>query len=293
MTAQEIAFAYGYTEVEKVLSEHIDNFKEVNEEIDTFQSWHTDIEQKGRGLIGITLAAYKKTFHPNKIHPGKSVLSILEGIFKDLNTSHNRWIEVRNKICDSLYIVNDSTATELKKCSSRKDFYKKIINVYTVETTYLYAYMNTALRRQKESGYNPSANDLAMGPYAVMYQILLLFWGDQKRENAITYRKMLLTGHDLEQYQVGVKFTWLAFISSSVDSTKANPFPTFSGAKGEIKVMFEIDNTKDSMYQPRNIESNAKFDENERVYPAGAKFLVTQRCQKEEMTYVKLELLSS
>ncbi|KAL3855257.1 hypothetical protein ACJMK2_014473 [Sinanodonta woodiana] len=132
-----------------------------------------------------------------------------------------------------------------------------------------------------------------MGPYAVMYQILLLFWGELKRENVITYRKMLLTGHDLEKYQVGVKFTWLAFISSSVDVAKATQFPTFSGAKGEHKVTFTIVNTMDSMYQPRNIESHAKFDENERVYPAGAKFVVTQRCQHQEMIDAKLELLSS
>ncbi|KAK3598101.1 hypothetical protein CHS0354_002100 [Potamilus streckersoni] len=292
MDAEEIAVAYGYTEVKKVLSEHIENFKEVNEEIDTFQPWHTDIERKGRGLIAITLAAYKNTFHPNKIDPEKSVLAVLEDIFNDLTTSDSRWREIRDKICDSLYVVNDSTSNTLKSCSSIGDFYKKIVNVYTVEKTYLYAHMNTALRRQQVSGYKPKANDLATGPYAVMYQILLLFWGKLKRENALTYRQMLLTKNDLDKYQVGVKFTWLAFISSSVDPKKATPFPTCNGAQGENKVTFTIDNTTNSLYQPRNIEKYAKFEENERVYPAGAQFEVTKRFQIEEITHVRLRLLS-
>ncbi|KAK3598103.1 hypothetical protein CHS0354_002102 [Potamilus streckersoni] len=293
MTALAISRAYGCKEVEKVLLQHECNFKEEDEEIDTFQPWHADIEPNGFGLIPVTLANYKNTFHPQKIDPQKSILSVLGDIFKDLNTSENRWKEVREKMCDSLYVVSEESVAQLKKCTSRQNFYEAIINVYTEESTYLYTYVNTALRRQQESDYKPSAADLAMGPYVVMYQTLLIFWGQLKRENAKTYRKMLLTPKDMEKYQVGVKFTWLSFVSSSVEAKKAMPFPTCGGVKGECSVTFIIDNTAGSMYQPRDIEKYAKYTERERVYPAGAKFEVTNRRRDNEKTYVTLKLLSS
>ncbi|KAL3855618.1 hypothetical protein ACJMK2_014825 [Sinanodonta woodiana] len=293
MNAIAIAQAYGYKEGEKLLLQHVCNFNEKDEEIDTFQPWHIDIEQMGYGLIAITLAAYKNTFHPKTIDPRKSILSVLGDIFNDLNTSENRWKEIREKMCDSLYVVSEASVEQLKKCTSRQHFYETIIKVYTEESTYLYTYVNTALRKQQESDYKPSAADLAMGPYVVMYQILLVFWRQLKRENVTTYRKMLLTGKDMEKYQVGVKFTWLSFVSSSVERKLALPFPTCAGVTGEYSITFTIENTAGSVYQPRDIEKYAMYSEKERVYPAGAKFEVTNRLRRNEDTYVTLKLLSS
>ncbi|KAL3855256.1 hypothetical protein ACJMK2_014472 [Sinanodonta woodiana] len=293
MTAEQIAGEYGYTDVQKVLSEHNTNFEVVDEEIDTFQPWHIDIERKGFGLIPITLAAYKNTFHPKMIDPRKSIVSVLRDIFNDLNTSPTRWIEVRDKISDSIYVVCAKSAETVKECSYREGFYKQIIYAYTEEATYLYTYMNTALRRQRECDYKPSAIDLAMGPYVVMYQMLLLFWDDLSRDNTKTYRQMKLNENDLEKYQVGVQFIWLAFVSSSVNPEKAKSFPTYTGATGENTTTFIIDNTAKSSYQPRDIEHYARYPENERVYPAGAKFEVTKRSRKGASISVELKLLSS
>ncbi|KAK3591677.1 hypothetical protein CHS0354_040597 [Potamilus streckersoni] len=293
MTAIELASAYGCTEVKKVLTNHVCNFKTETEDIDTFYPWYADIELKGHGLIPITLAAYRNTFHPKNIDPKKPIVTVLGDIFHDLNTSQNRWKDVREKICDSLYVVSEESARELKECESRQAFYETIVNVYTDESTFLYTYMNTALRRQTDSDYKPSATDLAMGPYVVMYQTLLLFWAELKRENATTYRRMLLTKQDMEKYKIGVKFIWLSFVSSSVELEKALPFPTCSTIKGGRIVIFTIDNTVISTHQPRNIETYARYMERERVYPTGSKFVVTgMRWQNGEM-YVNLKLLSS
>ncbi|KAL3855629.1 hypothetical protein ACJMK2_014836 [Sinanodonta woodiana] len=199
MTAEQIASAYGCTDVKKILSEQKNKFNDVDEEIDTFHPLHTGIERNGFGLIPITLAAYKNTFHPKKIDPRMSVSSVLREIFNDLTISHSRWIEVRNKISDFIYVVCEKSAKAVKECSYRKEFYRQIINAYTEESTFLYTYMNTALRRQREYNYKPSAIDLAMGPYVVMYQMLLLFWDELRRDNTKTYRTMLLTEKDMEK----------------------------------------------------------------------------------------------
>ncbi|KAL3855258.1 hypothetical protein ACJMK2_014839 [Sinanodonta woodiana] len=293
MTAIELASAYGCTEVKKVLTNHICNFETETDEIDTFYPWHADMELKGFGLIHITLAAYKNTFHPKNIDPRKPIVTVLGDIFNDLNTSQNRWKDVRDKICDSLYVVSDESAKQLKECASRQTFYETIVNVYTDESTFLYTIMNTALRRQNVSDYKPSAMDLAMGPYVVMYQTLLLFWAELNRENATTYRRMLLTKQDVDKYQIGVRFTWLSFVSSSVELEKALPFPTRSKVKGGCIVIFTIDNTISSTHTPRNIERYAAYMERERVYPTGSKFVVTGRHQRNEEMYVNLKLLSS
>ncbi|KAL3855628.1 hypothetical protein ACJMK2_014835 [Sinanodonta woodiana] len=294
MTAIELAGAYGFTDVKKVLTNHICNFETEAEEIDTFYPWHADMELKGPGLIDITLTAYKNTFHPKNIDPRKPIVTVLGDIFNDLNTSQNRWKDVRDKICDSLYVVSDVSGKQLKKCASRQEFYESIVNVYTNESTFLYTIMNTALRRQNVSDYKPSAMDLAMGPYVVMFQTLLLFWAELTRETATTYRRMLLTEKDVEQYQTGVRFTWLSFVSSSVDLEKALPFPTRSEVKDGCIVIFTIDNTIRSTHTPRNIEKYAQYMERERVYPTGSTFVVTgRRRERNNDIYVDLKLLSS
>ncbi|KAK3598104.1 hypothetical protein CHS0354_002103 [Potamilus streckersoni] len=294
MTATELARAYCCDEIITVLlSKRELNFSTEAEEINTFQPWHVGFDLRGLGLIPITLAAYKNTFHPKHIDPSKSIMTVLGDIFNDLNTSENRWEEVCNKICDSLYVVNQNPAAALTKCANRKEFYQSIIKTYTIEETYFYTQMNTALRRQEMSGYKPSANDLAMGPYIVMYQILLLFWSDLGRENLKTYRRMQLTEKDMKKYQVGVKFTWVSFVSSSVEVKNAVAFPTCKGVVGEYVVTFTIDNTANSNHQPRDIEMFAMYMERERVYPAGAKFIVTNTQQRKGEMQVDLKLLDS
>lgn len=89
----------------------------------------------------------------------------------------------------------------------------------------------------------------------------------------------------------GTRFVWPSIVSSSVIEDTAKAFPTCSGPEGETNVFFTIDNTANTNWRPRNIEMYARYKENERTYPAGAKFLVTQRSLTGEAVSVSLKLL--
>jgi hypothetical protein len=124
-----------------------------------------------------------------------------------------------------------------------------------------------------------------------MYQLLLLFWNKLHRESCVTYRRMRVSSDDLAKYQVGTRFAWMSFVSSSVELEKAVMFPT-CGPSGDKVIVFTIDNSSASHWQPRNIEKYAMYMERERVYPAGAKFLVTKRTQNPQQTNISLKLIN-
>ncbi|VDI61714.1 Hypothetical predicted protein, partial [Mytilus galloprovincialis] len=162
-------------------------------------------------------------------------------------------------------------------CHDVQDFYKKIIHIYSTEDTRLYTFLNTALRHQEEHNYRPTADDLALGPYILMFHLLLFHWRVLLPESGVTYRRMQLTTKDARQYKTGTTFFWLSFVSSSVVLKKATFFPTITstGEENQI-VLFIIDNNNESMWKPKNIEKYAMYQEKERVYPAAAKFEVTK-----------------
>ena len=103
---------------------------------------------------------------------------------------------------------------------------------------------------------------------------------------------MKITARDLAKYQPGTKFTWLSFVSSSVEHKCAQIFPSCQPS-GDLEVHFVIDNAADSQWQPLNIESYACYMEKERVYPAGAQFLVKRRTVKNGVPTIKLQLLGN
>jgi len=287
-TALEIAQGFGYLGVAKVLENNVCGIEE--QELDTFQLYTADTENETLGLVQITLAAYKNTFCPKQIDQSTSLLSVLKEIYRDMNSSATRWKAIRDKICESVYVVCDDTYEKIKACTTREDFYQAVIKTYTVEENYLYDHLNTALRRQHKHDYRPTASDLALGPYVVVYQMLLLFWNNLRREINPTYRKMKICSQDLQEYKLGTKFVWRSFVSSSAVRKKAVPFPTCAPSGDEV-ILFTIDNSTSSAWQPRNIEAYAMYMEKERTYPAGATFQVTGIAQKNGQTNVTIKLL--
>ncbi|XP_053393441.1 uncharacterized protein LOC123564842 [Mercenaria mercenaria] len=290
MNAEEVAAAYGHTAMTNVLSRHRNSIED--QSAPTFQSVDNYTQGEGLGLLTVTLAAYKSAFHPNPINPNKSVITILGDIFSDISQSERRWKEVRDKVCDSVYVVCEENYNKIKKSRNRQEFFQAIINTYTMEENYMYTYLNMAFRRQRETAYKPTGNDLSLGPYAVMYQMLLLFWPELQRESRTTYRKMLLTKADADQYLVGKRFVWQSIVSSTTALQHAIPFPT-CGPEGEQSVIFTIDNKANSQWKPRNIEKYAMYMERERTYPAGAKFQVLGRTTKGSDLHISLKLLQN
>ncbi|XP_053391686.1 uncharacterized protein LOC128554428 [Mercenaria mercenaria] len=286
--ALEIAKQYKYMQLADILTKHENKIHDQN--TPTFESYDNYNQNNGLGLLAVSLAAYKQTFHPRQVDPSKSIMEILGDIFQDINNSEKRWKEVQDKVCDSVYVVCEDNSNRIMKSSSRHEFFVNIIDTYTEEENRMYTFLNLAFRRQRDKNYRPTGDDLSLGPYAVMYQMLLLYWPDLPRESGETYRKMLLVKSDVDQYAVGKRFVWQSIVSSSTLLDCAIPFPT-CGPEGEQSVIFTIDNRANSLWQPRNIEKYARYVEHERTYPAGAKFTVTRKTVKGSDIHIALKLL--
>ncbi|XP_052075609.1 uncharacterized protein LOC127713048 [Mytilus californianus] len=287
-TAQQIAELFGYLEVSNIIKNHIPSIRE--EDIETYYDGNSSIENEEYGLFRLTLAAYKGAFHPSYVDKTKQLSVLLNDVFKHVNTANN-WMAVRDKVAQALNSSCEEASKVVSQCTTKLDFYRRIVNVYTDETTQLYTNMNTALRRQRDTGFKPTANDLALGPYILMFHLLLFCWRDLVRERTKTYRKMKISARDLAKYQPGTKFTWLSFISSSVQQQCAQIFPSCAPS-GDLEVHFVIDNSTDSQWQPLNIEDYACYTEKERVYPAGAQFLIKRRSTKNGVPTIQLKLLA-
>ena len=288
-TAEEIAKAFGHLEISKIIEKHIN--LQPDDEIDTFYTGTSTIDNEGFGLFRLTLAAYKEAFHPSVIDKTKPLFVLVKNIFSHVNTGNN-WMIVRDRVAQSLYCVCKEAGVSLSNCRDRLDFYRVIVNVYTDETTQLYTYLNTALRRQKDDGFKPTSKDLALGPYILMFHTLLYCWNKLAREKQTTYRKMKITEGDLKKYQPGKTFTWLSFVSSSVQQQCAQIFPSCEPS-GDIEVHFIINNSRASQWRPLNIEEYACYTERERVYPAGAQFLITKRLVESGVPTVYLQLMAA
>ena len=284
MCALEIARAYKYPDMDRVLSAHTNNI--LAQRLPTFQT------QPYLGLLSNTIAAYKSTFHPGYISPLKSNVEILNDIWKDIESNTARFETVKKQVCDAMHIVSTANAEMIQCTTTKEDFYKKIVKAYTIETNYLYNYISMAMRRQTSTNYKPTGDDLALGPYAVMYQMLLLFWDKLSSESGTTYRQMKMVKEDLDMYSEGTVFYWQSVVSSSKEEVNAQSFPTVENVAGDKIVLFIIDNSAQCAWQPKNIEKYASHSETERTYPAGAKFRVTKAQHFCDINYqVKLKLL--
>ncbi|CAG2246165.1 unnamed protein product [Mytilus edulis] len=145
-TAQQIAELFGYLEVSNIIKNHIPSQREEN--IDTYYDGNSSIENEEYGLFRITLAAYKRAFHPSHVDKTKQLSVLLNDVFKHVDTGNN-WMAVRDKVAQALFSSCEEASKVVSQCTTKSDFYKRIVNVYTDETTQLYTNMNTALRRQR------------------------------------------------------------------------------------------------------------------------------------------------
>lgn len=288
MTALQIAKEYKYQNITSILSNHISTGI-TGQFFPTFQPFDGYCDNKGLSLMSLTLSSYKKGFHPKPVETKKSVLSVLSDVFNDINSSEERWKKVQEIVADAVYPVSVEKATDIVRCQTKEEFYSQVIRTYSNEDNTIYAYLNMAFRRQRQENYRPTGDDLAMGPYCVMYQMLLLFWRRLKQESRTTYRKMKMTTNDVEKYAPGTRFIWQSIVSSAINPEHTHTFPSMAPT-GDTSVLFTISNDADSLWKPRNIEEHADFPETERTYPAGAKFLVPDRSEADGTVHISLQL---
>lgn len=287
-TPQELATDFGYKEMVDTLKEN--NIGHRAHALPTYHTLGVAVEDEELGLLRITLAAYRQAFCPFDNDRSKPLHRLLFDIFRYINTGDN-WKTVKDKIFQPLYSVCEPASSKISKCTTKDAFYDIVVNVYTNENTHLYTYVNTALRRQRKTDYRPTADDIALGPYILMFHLLLLYWDNLKKESGTTYRRMNLSRTELNKYKEGVRFLWLAFVSSSMDFVYASVFPTVEPSMDQDQeVVFEIENSVNSQWQPRDIGACAEYEENERIFPAGAEFLVQKVAPEGALTRVYLKL---
>ena len=281
-SAVEVAKKQGFLPAVGILENHV--FKAQDQE--TFLPANVDIDRQGTSIIAITLAAYKNTFHPNRVDPSRKVFDILQTIYNKMNTTDS-WTKIRDIIYDYAFVID--AGETIGNSKTRQTFYEAFIKIYTDEDTWFYDIMNIALRKQKPLNYAPSGNDLAIGPFVVTFQMIILFWDKLPRESGITYRRVMMSGSDLKKYREGVTFAWYSFVSSAKDPTYAKGFPTVEPSGDQVAI-FHIDNSKESFWRPRNISQYSTYCETERLYPIGTRFKVSKVTRKDEGTYINIEL---
>lgn len=187
------------------------------------------------------------------------------------------------RISSAISAFDRASCDELKRESTDESkFHAAIVRLYSGS---IYSRANMALTREGQEHYKATGDDLAIGPYDLMLDILLFYWGDLKAVSDTTYRGMDLSDSDLTKYSKGTQFVWLGFVSSSLDRSVATRFGN---------TIFEISNdTNDAtLWRPRDISSYSYFpSEKEALYPAGAEFEVTQTCKQDGINVIKLKLM--
>lgn len=286
--ASELAHELGYRDIcELFQRDDICNIEK--EEIATF---HTSTE--GYSLFRLTLAGFKNTFHPSKIDSSKPITTVFEDVYHSMNTTE-MWKHVRDNVSQSMSQFSQEYSEKIMQCTERSQFYITIIEIYTTHGIKVYARVNTALRRQRLFGFKPTAVDLALGPYILVFHLLIIFWNKLQTESKRTYRQVLLSEFEQQQYTKGTEFFWLSFVSTSAKKTKAIAYPEDKIVKvnQRLKTLFIFDNSSPRSWQPKNIEKFAQFDEEERLFPAGCRFVVTGRETKDDETFIYLKPVSN
>ena len=198
------------------------------------------IDRVGPPLLRLTLASYKKIFHPSKIDQYAPFKMIMKETFQyEVDGLH--WEHAMEKICSSIGAFDKGAADFLKKPpADEQRFFARIIKLYS--KNHVYREVNESLRRQSpqigSSYYKPIADDLTLGPYTFFLDVLLFYWDDLTKVSAVTYRGANMKDTDVSRYTKGTRFVWLNFVSSSKSREVAIGF-----VQGyACNVLFEISN---------------------------------------------------
>ena len=125
LTAFEIAEKFKYAEVSNLLNGLVCGIE--NQEVDTFHPYRREIQNQELGLLRITLAAYKNTFHPSTIDPTKPIMVVLQDVFSSINST-TRWGTVRDKMSESVFLACQDYSEEIKACESRDAFFESFLH---------------------------------------------------------------------------------------------------------------------------------------------------------------------
>ena len=280
----DIANKKHFPEIERVLVEFSENerAKRFSEKIQTFVTARDGVkmDREGLPLLLITIANYKRTFHPSQVDVHTAFMGLMREVFE---YTWDHWTGAREKISSALSACCKAAADDLRSESTDEEkFHASIVRLYSRD--YIYKAVNTSLRRQGQKDYKATGDDLAVGPYNLMLDILLFYWNDLSPVSDTTYRGIKLSAEDLKKYTVGTQFVWLSFVSSSYEWSVASRFGN---------TVFEFSNNTQGaeLWRPREISRfSASPGEREALYPVGAEFEVTYCSKQWGKNVIKLKL---
>ena len=253
-----------------------------------------EMDRKGLPLLLVTLANYKRTFHPGSVAPHTAFNELAKQVFDHVAES-SHWTEAKKKISSSVAafdlissnIISQDDPTPPAPATEELRFFARIIKLYT--SNHVYREVNESLRRQGMEGYKATGQDLALGPYTLFLDILLFYWPDLNAVSTKTYRGITLSDEDLKLYKVGTKFVWLSFVSSSRKLSVAQGF-------GNTLFEFSNDAPEAAFWRPRDLNHlwlTEYLNEAEALYPAGCEFEVTEIDTLNGKRRIKLKLLKA
>ena len=248
----------------------------------TFVTVESEFELTGRS-ISLALSCFNKILCKDlDLNYNYTFSFLMSTIFRECVSN---WIAVKSQIGLALkldylpmsnFLLNGDFGKKSKfktNPDTMEQFFDRVIKLFTNERTTI----DFTLAMQANPNHTPKSSDIVSTAYAVLLNSILMNWNSLNKCKRWTYRCMNLCPFDLSQYNVGQEFTWLNFSSSSIDKQTAMTFSTGD----DVPVIFKIDNRPGNKWSPRYIESHSFFpQENECLYPSGARFWVTKRKEK-------------
>ena len=186
--ASEIANKRGYPAIKDILDKFSENERAHrfggNIPIFVTANFGVKMDKEGFPLLLLTIANYKQTFHPAKIGVHEAFMGLTKEVFE---YTWDHWKEAKDKISSALSAFCMAAGRDLQKESKDEPkFHQSIVRLYT--RNYIYRTANEALAREGQKDYKATGDDLAVGPYNLMLDILLFYWKDLNPVSGTTYR---------------------------------------------------------------------------------------------------------
>lgn len=184
---------------------------------------------------------------------------------------------IKNIVLENLKIYNslDSKSFEL---GLKTNLEKAAVYPYT---GFLYQPINSCLRSHICGKKELTEREKYLGPYAAYLMAVLMYSKNLTVETNQTYRFVRFTSATRDQYEVGTKFIWTSFTSSSSSDGLF---------KGNTKFIFN--NSRTFITSPRRVAQYSNYpDEEEALYPPTAMFKVTAKELGNEYTSVYVDFI--
>eukprot|EP00794_Sanderia_malayensis_P020050 gene20050-22017_t len=226
------------------------------------------------------IAMYKDTLVGEKKHVKQHLIDILNQIFKNEHEQHH-WDKIEGQLHQSLYGFDKDAADKIGEAASEEKFFDELIRLYT--GNWVYNEVNKAIAREFNKDYNPSAEDLALGLYAMLLDVTITFWSKLGTTSGKTYRGV---GNQYGEYKVGDEIMFTTMVSCSGLEGVARGF---AGSDGTL---FTIYNSADASTRPKYIRGYSDHQsEDEYVYAIGTEFRVKSNTMVGKLRLIELDLL--